>query len=72
MADELVWTFFYGSNMDPAVLESVDYRPEHIFTAKLSGYDIDINPLANLIRSDAHCVYGALDRQDLAHQFFDQ
>ena len=44
--------------MDPAVLKSVDYVPEQVFTAKLSGYDIDINPLANLIRSDAHSVYG--------------
>ena len=60
MADNLVWTFFYGSNMDPEVLKSVDYLPREIFTAKLSGYDIEINPLANLIRSDAHCVYGII------------
>ena len=60
MSDEIIWTFFYGSNMDLDVLKSVDYVPEHVHTAKLSGYDIRIDPLANLVKSDAHCVYGII------------
>ena len=55
-----IWTFFYGSNMDLEVLRAVDYVPEQVEVVKLSGFDIVIGPLANLVRSDQHCVYGIL------------
>ncbi|MEM7563603.1 MAG: gamma-glutamylcyclotransferase family protein, partial [Pseudomonadota bacterium] len=60
MSHHLVWTFFYGSNMDLEVLHAVDYHPDQVEVAKLNGYDIVIGPLANLVRSDQHSVYGIL------------
>lgn len=58
MAKAKVWAFFYGSYMDFDVLKGVNLFPEKYETAKLNGFDIKIQPLANLIRSDQHCVYG--------------
>lgn len=55
-----VWTFFYGSNMNLDVLKKVDYIPAQVHVARLHGFDIRIRPLANLVRSDRHCVYGIL------------
>jgi hypothetical protein len=56
----IVWTFFYGSYMNLEVLKEVDLVPEQIEVAKLSGFDIQIRPLANLVASEQHCVYGIL------------
>ncbi|NNL43339.1 MAG: gamma-glutamylcyclotransferase, partial [Desulfobacterales bacterium] len=53
-----VWTFFYGSYINLNVLHQVDLVPEHYEVARLNGFDIQIRPLANLVRSDQHCVYG--------------
>ena len=58
MAEPVVWTFFYGSFLNRDVLRQVGYVPEQFEVAKLSGFDIRIQPLANLVRSDRHCVYG--------------
>jgi len=58
MIEPKVWTFFYGSYMNFAVLQEVNYVPEKWAVAKLSGFDIVIHPRANLIHSDQHCVYG--------------
>jgi len=58
MIEPKVWTFFYGSYMNFAVLQEVNYVPGKWSVAKLSGFDIVIRPRANLIRSDQHCVYG--------------
>ena len=60
MKEIKVSTFFYGSYMNPAVLEEVDIIPERIEVARLSGYDICIRPRANLIRSEQHSVYGVV------------
>ena len=60
MAEATVWTFFYGSNINPKVLKKVDYVPSQVEVARLHGFDIQIRPLANLVRSDRHCVYGIL------------
>lgn len=60
MSDTTVWTFFYGSNMNLDILKAVDYIPKQVEAAILQGYDIKIRPLANLTRSDRHCVYGIL------------
>lgn len=53
-----VWTFFYGSYINLNVLNEVELIPEHYEVAKLNGFDIQIQPLANLVRSNRHCVYG--------------
>src|SRR5580700_9604335 len=58
MAHPKVWVFFYGSYMNFGVLREVDIVPENWCVARLDGYDIRIQPRANLIRSDQHCVYG--------------
>ena len=60
MARTTVWTFFYGSNINLKILEKVDYVPEEVHVARLYGFDIEVRPLANLVRSDRHCVYGIL------------
>jgi hypothetical protein len=53
-----VWTFFYGSYMNFAVLGEVGLAPERWEVARLGGFDIVIRPRANLVRSAEHCVYG--------------
>src|SRR5215472_11379966 len=58
MAEPIVWTFFYGSFMNLDVLKRSSYVPARYEVAKLSGFDIHIRPLATLIHSDQHCVYG--------------
>ncbi len=60
MPEATVWTFFYGSNINPEVLKKVDYFPGRVEVARLHGFDIQIRPLANLVRSDRHCVFGIL------------
>ena len=55
-----VWVYFYGSNMDLNVLKKVGFEPDEIHVVRLNGYDIQIRPLANLVRSDRHCTYGTL------------
>ena len=55
-----VWTFFYGSYINIDVLKEVDYVPAQYEVARLPGFDIIIRPLANLVRSDEHTVYGIL------------
>lgn len=56
----VVVAFFYGSYINRAVLREVDLVPERIEVARLSGYDIQIRPLANLVVADRHTVYGIL------------
>jgi hypothetical protein len=58
MANLKVWTFFYGSFINLDVLGQVGYTPDRFKVARLSGFDIRIEPLANLVRSDQHSVYG--------------
>jgi hypothetical protein len=58
MVEPKVWTFFYGSYMNLNVLKEVDYIPDRWEVAKLNGFDIRIQPRANLVRSEQHCVYG--------------
>jgi hypothetical protein len=60
MAEPKVTTFFYGSFINLDVLAKVEIVPERIDVARLSGFDIRIRPLANLVRSEQHCVYGIL------------
>jgi hypothetical protein len=60
MAERKVAVFFYGSYINRSVLEEVNLIPEHMEVARLPGFDIQIRPLANLLRSDEHVVYGIL------------
>lgn len=53
-----VWVFFYGSYINFDVLHGVGYVPEQWEVARLSGFDIVIRPLANLVPSDQDSVYG--------------
>jgi hypothetical protein len=58
MAEPKVWVFFYGSYMNPGVLREMDLVPERWEVGRLGGFDIQIRPRANLIRSERDCVYG--------------
>jgi hypothetical protein len=55
-----VWVFFYGSYINHAVLKEVGLVPEQWEVARLGGFDIRIEPRANLVRSDRDAVYGIL------------
>jgi hypothetical protein len=58
MAESKVWVFVHGSCINFAVLREVDLVPERWEVARLDGFDIRIQPRANLVRSGQHCVYG--------------
>lgn len=58
MADPRVWVFFYGSYMNLDVLREVDLVPEKWEVARLNGYDLRIQPRANLVTSEPGRVYG--------------
>ena len=60
MTDPNVVIFFYGSYINLAVLREVDLVPDRVEVARLPGFDIQIRPLANLVPSDQHTVYGIL------------
>ena len=60
MNDPKVAVFFYGSYMNPRVLEEANLSPEPLMPATLEDYEIVIRPLANLVRSDGGRVYGVL------------
>jgi hypothetical protein len=58
MAEPKVWVFFYGSYINLDVLREVQLVPEQWEVARLHGFDIRIQPRANLIPSPEHSVYG--------------
>jgi hypothetical protein len=58
VAEPKVWTFFYGSYINFDVLKEVELVPSEWEVVLLHGYDIKIEPRANLERSDADTVYG--------------
>jgi hypothetical protein len=60
MTEPKVWTFFYGSYINLNVPREVDYVPDKLEVVRLAGFDIRIQPRANLVRSDQHSVYGIL------------
>ena len=60
MTEPKVWVFFYGSYMNFDVLKDVNLLPEQWEVARVNGYDITIQPRANLVRSDRAWVYGIL------------
>jgi hypothetical protein len=52
--------FFYGSYMNRAVLAEVALEPRSWEVATLAGFDLDIRPRANLVRSAGSAVWGIL------------
>ena len=60
MLDPHVVTFFCGSYINPAVLREADLVPARFEVARLSGYDLTISPLANLVPAEQSVVYGVL------------
>nr|WP_315235978.1 gamma-glutamylcyclotransferase family protein [uncultured Albidiferax sp.] len=57
-----VAVFFYGSFMRREVMAKAGFDPETIEVARLGGFDIHIDPHANISRSGQHAVYGILVR----------
>jgi AIG2-like family len=60
MAEPKVWVFFYGSFINRSVLAEAGFAPERVEVARLWGFDIVVDTLATLVRSDRHSVYGIL------------
>ena len=58
MVKQHIWTFFYGSFINLDVLMETNYSPAKYKVARLSGYAITIQPLANLVPSTQSFVYG--------------
>ena len=58
MSQPLVWAFFYGSFINFEVLKQSGFVPERFEVARLNGFEIRIQPLATVIHSNQHCVYG--------------
>jgi hypothetical protein len=55
-----VWVFFYGSYINFDVLKEVNLVPAEWEIATLSGFDLNIAPRANLLRSPGAVVHGIL------------
>jgi hypothetical protein len=52
--------FFYGSFIRREVMARANFHPHSIEIAKLSGFDINFDPHANIFRSDQHAICGIL------------
>lgn len=55
-----VSVFFYGSFMRQDVMAKSAFYPVQIDVAKLNGYDIDLDPHANIFPHPLSSVYGIL------------
>jgi hypothetical protein len=55
-----VWTFFYGSFMNPEVLAQADVHPTQMQMGRVDGWRLDIAPRATLTPASDSCVYGIL------------
>src|ERR1700752_4938337 len=60
MADSRTWIFFYGTFMDPAVLNAQGIDCTELIPARLSGYELRLRPRGNLIANDRSVVYGSI------------
>ena len=58
--DQRIWVFFYGSYINIDVLKEADLVPGQYEVATLPGFDIRIEPRANLVRDHMSIVYGIL------------
>lgn len=57
-----MWVFFYGSYMNPKVLEAWHVRPHKMKVARLVNWTIAFCPFATLVPNEGDCVYGILCR----------
>ena len=55
-----IWTFFYGTIMNPTVMKDFGVTVTDVFPAKLTGFELVIRPRPNLVRSDRAVVFGSL------------
>jgi hypothetical protein len=55
-----VWTFFYGSFMNPDVLGKANVHPTARQMARLDGWELNIAPRATLVPAQGRRVYGVL------------
>src|ERR1041385_7558753 len=60
MTEKRVRIFFYGTFMSRAVLAEHGIDVPTVVPAKLSGYQLTIQPRANLIKDDRSCSYGSI------------
>jgi len=58
MDEPRIDTFFYGSYINQSVLRGLGLEPADIEVARLDGYDIRIEPLANLVPAEGASVWG--------------
>ena len=74
MSDTRTSVFFYGSFINLGVIAGAGLVPENIEVARVTGYDICIAPIATLVRSDRHSVYGILcmAQQDALQHLYSQ
>jgi hypothetical protein len=74
MTESRAWIFFYGTFMDPAVLNAQGIECNEVIPAKLSAYELRLRPRANLIANDGAVVYGSiakLKHDDIAKLYQD-
>jgi hypothetical protein len=55
-----VTIFFYGSYIIRSLLIALGVDPGRVQVGRAWGYDIRLDPLARLVHSDMHCVYGVV------------
>jgi hypothetical protein len=55
-----VWVFFYGTIMNPVVMQDFGVIVDKAHPAILSGFDITIRPRPNLVRSKSSSVFGSI------------
>jgi AIG2-like family len=53
-----VAVFFYGSFMRPDVMAKAEFNPTSVDVAQLNGYDICLDPHANIFPSPMHSIHG--------------
>lgn len=70
MNTPMIWSFFYGSYMNAEVLGKMELELAEVEVAQLDGFALRIEPLANLVRSEAHSVFGLVGR--LTHADLDE
>jgi hypothetical protein len=55
-----IWTFFYGTIMDPTVMKDFGVTVTDAVPAKLPGFDLVVRPRSNLVPSDRAVAFGSL------------
>jgi hypothetical protein len=69
---DTVWGFFYGGLISPDVMRRVGFTPRRQKPARLTGFDLRISPLVNLVDSPGDTVFGLLletTHAELAHVY---